>query len=1632
MLIKIAGVLLLLLSLVGCGGGGGGVQPTTYPSISLSTSTSSVAENSGTTVTLTVTASKTSTEDITVTLSTSGTATDGTDYSAVNGSSLTITAGTTTATKTFTITDNSIYEGNETIVVAISTVSGGSATESGSQSETITITENESAPVITLASSTSSVAENSGTTITLTATSSQVADEDVVVTLASSGAATNGIDYSSLGGQTITISAGSTTGTITSTPTDDFVYESNETATIAISAVSGGGATESGSQSVSITITENESAPAVTLTSSASSITENSGTSVTLTATASQTADEDIIITLSTSGVATDGTDYTSINSTTITISAGSTTGTKSFTPTDDSVYEGDEVATIAISTVSGGGATERGTQSETITITENESAPTVTMSASQTSAAENSGTEVTLTLTTSQVADEDIVVSLSASGTISSSDYVSTSLSPSTVTISAGDTTGTVSATPSDDSIYEGNESSTVSISSVSGADATESGTQSITFTITENESAPVITLSTSHTTVAENSGTTVTLTATTSQVADEAITITLASTGTAINGTDYSSLGGQTITISANSETGTITGTPTDDTMYEGDEVATISISDVSGIDATESGDQSVSITITENELAPIVTLTESATSINENSGSSITFTLALEIPAGVTQTTTSEDVIVQIGNSVAGYTATASGSDYQLSSTSITIPSGSSTSTFTFSPIDDNIYEGANGQKEWAYVTIDSVSGGGSSFDNEWYSITINDNESAPTVSFDVNGSASASVYDNGSSLTLTATSTQAADEDITVLIGTSGTAKEGRDYGNISDITIAAGETTGATTFNPTEDTVNEGSETATISITSVSGADSSTSGTTSVTITINEYALNTGTQLTYNSSNATTLAATTEFGSFNYSSAASEQNPLEVINAHKAYGYGLTGSGKQIAIMDSGFSTSHTELDSKTISTFGTLTAATGVSSADDHGLFVSSVAAAEDDGDGGMQGVAPSADLHLSSYDQLNRNTYYPTHWANATDNASSAVVQNNSWGINYQIDALQSDISVNGWSNDYGIAQKFNSSGLTANEASATSYITALNNFQDHGVIVYALSNTRSYTDADFQAALPVLFPQLEEAWITAVNIEVDGTSGNETYTRKSAPCGSTAEYCLGADGWQVNGAGGAQGVTGGYWTNEYGTSFVAPQISGAVALLAEAFPNHTPAQLTDRLLASADNSFFTHTGGVTFGNGVEHGYNTEFGHGIMDIYAALNPVTTSAYTRLFTGGSNQDEISYSLGNSRIISSKSFGDSLVRGLEGEIGYAYDALSGGFKYDMTTRIDVSNNDAPTISLASEMAKLDSLLAANNPSWKNNFSQVLSQLSKTDNLETSLTVGAGSLPVQSFFGSNFDSSISLNDYETPYLESGEGGIGLGATYKLGNSRLLVGMTNPINQGNDNTIGLRKSLVASLEYGNPSDTAVTFMTGATQDNDSLLGSTGNDAYGLSGSKSDTVFTAFKAQTQLGNNLSLTGVATLANTNMTRPDNSFVNSASNVKSTSVSLIANKRDLFGDDSMSFFVSQPNRVSDGNMSIRLSNLADSDGNLTYRNKDIHLKPTARQLDYGLSYRKDIDKDISFSVKHMMTDNLNHKQDSQTVSSSFIGAKYKDLKVGFAKNPGEDSRSTKVLYAYKF
>ena len=105
-------------------------------------------------------------------------------------------------------------------------------------------------------------------------------------------------------------------------------------------------ATEDGTQSVTLTITEDDSAPTSNISTLSIINCRKCRFFIHITATLSIATTADVTVALSTSGTGTEGTDYGTISD--ITISAGTTTGTASFTPTDDSVYEGNETGIVA------------------------------------------------------------------------------------------------------------------------------------------------------------------------------------------------------------------------------------------------------------------------------------------------------------------------------------------------------------------------------------------------------------------------------------------------------------------------------------------------------------------------------------------------------------------------------------------------------------------------------------------------------------------------------------------------------------------------------------------------------------------------------------------------------------------------------------------------------------------------------------------------------------------------------------------------------------------------------------------------------------------------------------------------------------------------------------------------------------------------------------------------------------------------------------------------------------------------------------------------------------------------------------------------------------------------------------
>ena len=257
---------------------------------------------------LTVDLSAASGQDVTVDYAVTGTATgSGTDYTLANGT-LTISAGATSGTITIAgIVDDSIDEANETVIVTLSSPTN--ATLGSDDAHTYTITDNDNPPVVDFNTTSSNGAESVSSkaiTVDLSASSIQNVTVDYVVTGTASG---SGTDYT-LADDTLTISAGATSGTITIAGiVDDGLDEVNETVIVTLSNPSNA---TLGSDSVhTYTINDNDNPPVVDFNTTSSNGAETVASKA-ITVDLSAASNVNVTVNYAVTGTATgSGTDYT-------------------------------------------------------------------------------------------------------------------------------------------------------------------------------------------------------------------------------------------------------------------------------------------------------------------------------------------------------------------------------------------------------------------------------------------------------------------------------------------------------------------------------------------------------------------------------------------------------------------------------------------------------------------------------------------------------------------------------------------------------------------------------------------------------------------------------------------------------------------------------------------------------------------------------------------------------------------------------------------------------------------------------------------------------------------------------------------------------------------------------------------------------------------------------------------------------------------------------------------------------------------------------------------------------------------------------------------------------------------------
>jgi hypothetical protein len=313
---------------------------------------------------------------------------------------------------------------------------------------------------------------------------------------------------------------------------------------------------------------------------------------------------------------------------------------------------------------------------------------------------------------------------------------------------------------------------------------------------------------------------------------------------------------------------------------------------------------------------------------------------------------------------------------------------------------------------------------------------------------------------------------------------------------------------------------------------------------------------------------------------------NYNTAEYQASQYSVVsNAIAAYNAGATGKGIKIGIVDSGVNPSLAEFAGRIDPASGDVAGARGVSDEGGHGTAVTAVAAAARNGSNSM-GVAFDATI--------------------VSQRADSPGSCSQKDGCQFFDGAIGAGIDAARLAG----AKVINLS--LGGSAPGPTLLSAVQRAVNSGIVV-VISAGNDGTDpvkganADPFALIPAQnFPG---SVIIAGSVGVDNGAGGTDSSQISDfsnRAGNGAPYYLTALGFKDR----APDETGAQflWS---GTSFSAPAISGAVALMAQAFPNLTGKQIVSILFQSADDLGST-------------GVDSVYGHGRLNIQRAFQPSGT------------------------------------------------------------------------------------------------------------------------------------------------------------------------------------------------------------------------------------------------------------------------------------------------------------------------------------------------------------------------------------------------------------------------
>ena len=709
--------------------------------------------------------------------------------------------------------------------------------------------------------------------------------------------------------------------------------------------------------------------------------------------------------------------------------------------------------------------------------------------------------------------------------------------------------------------------------------------------------------------------------------------------------------------------------------------------------------------------------------------------------------------------------------------------------------------------------------------------------------------------------------------------------------------------------------------------------------------------------------------------------------------LDFINTSTAYLINGTGKDITIAIVDEALDWSHHEFLRENILHPDSVLTYSGNREPTPwekfHGTATASIIAARKDLKdipGNMQGVAydaqilfiatelgdPPADgeyapVSINKYDW----SYYDLKESELYDDLSSkAEVVNNSFGFTGQITDYPKEIFENNF-------PKFINSLERNNE---TIFVWSAGNYNG---IIDTEGNKVDAGDPGWLAGLSYYFPSLADNNIAVVALDRDGKIAS--YSNR---CGVASNFCIAAPGSRINvaipnnlytslNASQKLGLNEGVLDylkdhpNEAylltsGTSFAAPHVTGALAVLEDLFGKYLKAsEIVERLYKSANKEG-------------DYSNSEIYGHGVLDLGAAVSPIgTLLLYSDPVISGN-----AISVVNSSIRVGDSIGDSLVKGLRNSKITAFDILGAPFFLNTNDLVFKNYNSHSQLEILKNFYKKRYLSISDNgllsfSSWDNIINsrgysgfrlRDAGFFHEKDNYSYSIYYGLNpsSHLFHPFNKEKLNTSfMNNNSFNIPWLKHAEDGISMSFSLKnkLKDLRFSFFSGSKREEGwvNYNSFLIPKQ---SRSYGAFISLNIdysTFSFGLLNQKDQILDHSSTGAFDDIGN-SKTLFFSILNNIQFKKNWSLISNFNVAHM-LPKKSKSYIKEISAIYETSFNIGFLKDNVFDENStLAILIRQKPFAEQGKIFFELPAGRNFDGDIDFRKDFISLKPSGRNI----------------------------------------------------------------------